>query len=256
MSLELALAQPFKPNGTFEPKAFCTETTENPKKYFYDEDGNLEEFEFIILEPSKPWRNIIDFFYLGIELTILLISVIKCGLLLEGKLFVVVGGLLSSINGGFVLDSLEHIVSSPRMLAAFTICYLSRSKFLGIANTPHAVQYTVLKKFPYYIASLYTFDQIIRRQLVLTLDDVIFAAIYGMICQVELQLPQPEYLSPLSEYLQQKIFPAKEGEAKEAPKTELPTGSATTGAGAGKSGAGSTAKAKDPKIAAKGSVSD
>jgi len=39
-------------NGTFEPKAFCSETKENPKKYFYDENGNLEEFEFIILEPS------------------------------------------------------------------------------------------------------------------------------------------------------------------------------------------------------------
>jgi len=88
----------------------------------------------------------------------LLISVIKYGLLMEGRLFVVVGGLLSGVNGGFVFDSLEHVITSPRMLACFTICYLSRSKFLGTPNTPHAAQYTILKKFPYYIASLYTFD--------------------------------------------------------------------------------------------------
>jgi hypothetical protein len=33
-----------------------------------------------------------------------------------------------------------------------------------------------------------------------------------MICQVELQLPQPDYLTPLAEYLQQKVFPNKEPE--------------------------------------------
>jgi hypothetical protein len=87
------------------------------------------------------------------------------------------------------------------MLSVFTICYLSRSKFLGVANTPYALQYTILKSFPYYIACLHTFDQIIRRQLVLTLDDIIFALIYCMVCQVELQLPQPDYLTPLAEYL-------------------------------------------------------
>ncbi len=46
----------------------------------------------------------------------------------------------------------------------------------------------------------------------LTLDDIIFALIYCMICQVELQLPQPDYLTPLAEYLQQKVFPNKEPE--------------------------------------------
>jgi hypothetical protein len=63
-----------------EPKAF-SDYKDSQKPYFYDEDGNLEEFEFMILEPSKPWSNIIDFFFMGIELTIFLISAIKCGIL-------------------------------------------------------------------------------------------------------------------------------------------------------------------------------
>jgi len=80
MPLELALAQPMLPANAPEPNAF-SDNKESSKPYFYDEDGNLEEFEFMILEPSKPFSNIIDFFFMGIELIILLISAIKCGIL-------------------------------------------------------------------------------------------------------------------------------------------------------------------------------
>ena len=120
------------------------------------------------------------------EVIILLISVIKLGVYLDGKLFVIIGGVLSPLNGGIVFDSIEHILNSPRMLSVFTICYLSRSQFLGEANTPWALQYTILKKFPYYIATLCTLDLVIRRQLVVTLDDFLFFFLYGMVCQVEL----------------------------------------------------------------------
>jgi hypothetical protein len=102
-------------------------------------------------------------FFIGIELTVLWISLIKLGMLFDGKLFVVVGGFLTPMNGGLVFDSLELACSSPRMLSAFTICYFARSKFIGVPNTPYALQYTILKKMPYYIASFHTFDQIIRR---------------------------------------------------------------------------------------------
>ena len=139
------------------------ESKDGNVKYFYDHDGNLEEFEFMILEPSRPWANFIDFFFFGIEITILLVSIIKLGIFQDGKMFVIVGGVLNHINGGVVFDSLEQAVSSPRMLSAFTICYLSRAKFLGAKDTPHALQYTILKSFPYYIASLYTFEMLIRR---------------------------------------------------------------------------------------------
>lgn len=207
--MELALAQPMMSPNAPEPKAF-SDFREPQKQHFYDEDGNLEGFEFMVLERSKPFGNIIDFFFIGIEVTILLISIIKCGILQDGKLFVIIGGVLSSVNGGIAFNSLEQAVSSPRMLSIFTTCFLARSKFLGSVNTPHALQYTILKNFPYYIACLHTFDQLIRRQLVLTLDDIIFALIYCMICQVELQMPQPVYLTPLAEYLQQKVFSTKE----------------------------------------------
>lgn len=118
----------------------------------------MVETEFLILSPSKPWSAITDFFYLGVEIMILIVSIIKCGIFLNGKLFVIVGGVLSPLNGGIVFDSLEHILNSPRMLSVFTICYLSHSKFLGTCNTAHALQYTILKKFPYYIATLCTLD--------------------------------------------------------------------------------------------------
>ena len=137
----------------------------------------------MILEESKPASNFIDFFFLGIEITILFISIIKCAIFSEGKMFIVVGGsMLSSMNGGIVFDSIEQAVSSPRMLSAFTLSYLARSKFLGTKDTPHAVQYTILKRFPYYIATLFTIEQFIRRQLVLTLDDILFVLVYSMIC--------------------------------------------------------------------------
>jgi hypothetical protein len=61
----------------------------------------------MILEESKPASNFIDFFFLGIEITILFISIIKCAIFSEGKMFVVVGGMLSSMNGGIVFDSIE-----------------------------------------------------------------------------------------------------------------------------------------------------
>ena len=145
-------------NGTFEPKAFASDPKETNRKYFYDDEGNLEEFEFMILEPSKPLKNVIDFFILGMEVLILVISLIKCGILLDRKLYVVIAGVVSPLNGGIIFDSLEHIVNSPRMLAVFTICYFTRSEFLGSANTIHALQYTILKKFPYYIATLFSID--------------------------------------------------------------------------------------------------
>jgi hypothetical protein len=111
-----------------------------------------------VLEESCPFSNIVDFFFIGIEVTLLLISIIKFGLLKSGKLFVVIGGALSPLNGGIIFDGLENVINSPRFLSVFTICYLARSRFLGGTNTPHALQYTILKRFPFYIASLFTFD--------------------------------------------------------------------------------------------------
>lgn len=57
----------------------------------------------------------------------------------------------------------------------------------------------------------------------ITLDDMIFALIYCMICQVDIHIKQQYVCMPVADFLQTKIFPSKEAEpAKqpENPKTE------------------------------------
>ena len=54
----------------------------------------------------------------------------------------------------------------------------------------------MLKYLPSYIATFNFLDSLIRRQLVITLDDIIFIMLHIMTRHVALQLPKQEVLSP------------------------------------------------------------
>ena len=89
---------------------------------------------------------------------------------------------------------MEIITHSPRLLALFTICYLGRANYIYEKDTLCAVQYSVLKQFPAFIAIMSTADWLIRRQLVLTLDDCIFVMLYIVVRHIDSQLPQEDHI--------------------------------------------------------------
>ena len=110
---------------------------------------------------------------------ILIHSIIKIGLLASERIFVTIDGMseFESIPD-MTFDAFEVIIHSPRFLALFTMCFMARAKFTGRQDTLSAVQFTILRNLPAYIAFQACCDSMIRRQLVLTMDDVIFIVIY------------------------------------------------------------------------------
>ena len=150
--------------------------------------------DFIALERVRPWANLIDFNHLMTMLAMLLLSVIKVGLMAQDIMFFTFNGQNTTNSSYLVFDSMEIITHSPRLLALFTICYLGRANYIYEKDTLCAVQYSVLKQFPAFIAIMSTADWLIRRQLVLTLDDCIFVMLYIVVRHIDSQLPQEDHI--------------------------------------------------------------
>lgn len=91
---------------------------------------------------------------------------------------------------GICLDCYEVIANSPRLLAIFTICYTSRVKFIGKVNSINAAQYWVIRDFPFYISWLSCADMLIRRNMILTLDDFLFLMLTVGIQDIQGEIPE------------------------------------------------------------------
>ena len=119
-------------------------------------------------------------YHLVILIIICALSVLKVGLFFENKLFITFDGVGKLFENGLVFDSQEVVTHSPRLLAIFTMCYMGRMKYTGRKDTWCAVQFTVLRGLPAYIAISFFLDQLIRRQLCLTMDDIFFFLLHLM----------------------------------------------------------------------------
>ena len=93
---------------------------------------------------------------------------------------------------------------SPRFLAVWTMAYIGRVNFLGKKDSLGAVQYTILRYLPTYIAWEAAVDHLIRRQLVVTLDDVIWLVLYIIANDCENQQLQNDENIPLNSYFFQQ----------------------------------------------------
>ena len=75
---------------------------------------------------------------------------------------------------------------------------MDRARYTASKNTWSAVQFGVLYYLPFYIGVSSFADQLIRRLLVITLDDVIFIALHIMTWHVSLKTPKQELFTAIS----------------------------------------------------------
>ena len=123
---------------------------------------------------------------------------LKLGLLVNQKLFISTDVLKVVFSRGLVFDSHEVVSHSPRLLSIFTMCFMDRARYTASKNTWSAVQFGVLYYLPFYIGVSCFADSLIRRQLVITLDDIIFIALHIMTWHVSIKTPKQELFTAIS----------------------------------------------------------
>ena len=74
------------------------------------------------------------------------------------------------------------------------MCFLGRVRFTGEKDTLSAVQYTIIRYLPGYIAFEATLDSLIRRQLVLTFDDIVWMAIFVVVTDCQNHLTEGDHI--------------------------------------------------------------
>lgn len=176
------------------------EKTEEDKVADNDNFDQVTFFDFhsqeVIDKLGPKPALLIQFYHFTMMLVLLILNTLKLGLLLDGQLFVIIGGALSYLMHGLTFSNLEVMIHSPRQLALFTVSFLGFTKFKGVKDSPSALQYTLLKNLPFYIGTGHTLELLIRRQLVCTLDDLLYLLMYTMTCHVDLQMPSEEESVP------------------------------------------------------------
>ena len=66
---------------------------------------------------------------------------------------------------------------------------MSRCFYYGPKDTLNGLQYTVLRQLPFYISWIAELDSLIRRQLILTLDDIMWFSLMIAIEECSKLLP-------------------------------------------------------------------
>ena len=95
--------------------------------------------DFIQLNSMKPWCNAVDFIHALCMFGVIFYSLIKLFATDEGQLFLTMKGMPDWQISSFQIDALEVLTLSPRFLSIWTMCYFSRSKFIGKKNSASAV---------------------------------------------------------------------------------------------------------------------
>lgn len=132
----------------------------------------------IELEQVRPWSDLVDLSNMIVMLSIICYSAIKLGCLHQGYLFVSFGGSKEFAFFCNCFDTVEVLVHSPRFLAVWTMAFMSKVRFLGTKESLGAMQFTVLRYLPVYVAWEASIDHLIRQQLVVTLDDIVWLMLF------------------------------------------------------------------------------
>ena len=141
--------------------------------------------DYIELGKARPWADWIDLCHFLVMASCLVYTFVKLTLMKDepskdSVLFLTFQTSLDWVPD-LVMDVYEVMTVSPRFLALFTMCFMGRVKFTGQKDTWNAVQYTIVKQLPGYIAIEAAFDCLIRRSMLITLDDVVWMLLYQIV---------------------------------------------------------------------------
>ena len=131
-----------------------------------------------------------------ILVVIVLLSLIKLALMAKGYLFVTIDGMKEvKTIPLFCFDSLEIVTHSPRYLSVFVWAFLARARFIGQQDSWNALQYSMIRYIPAYITWLSTCEAILKRELVITMDDALMVVMYMVLRDIELHLAHDDCIS-------------------------------------------------------------
>ena len=166
-------------------------------------DGS-ELTDFIDLGRSRPWIDKADLVLQTCGIFLVGISFIKLGLVAKGFMFITMDGLTQVSQQSISLDCFEVVTNSPRYLAIFSLCFLSRMRFTGEKkDSLDALQFTIVRRMPSHIAWASMMDSLIRRQLIVTLDDILWVLLMLIVSECLKIIPREPDL--VQKYLAEQL---------------------------------------------------
>jgi len=113
----------------------------------------------------------IECFHIGVLATVLVTTFFKIVLIQSNVYFI------KLTSFGLTLSSLELFPISPRILSLFTSAIFACSEYTGISALDKK-QYILLRIAPFSIGLMHTLILLIKRQMILTVDDIIWFILY------------------------------------------------------------------------------
>ena len=95
----------------------------------------------------------------------------------------------------FSFDSFEIMTHSPRYMSIFMWSFMAKARYTGKKDTLNALQYSILRYMPAYIAWQSIMEVFIKKQMVLTMDDTLLIVMYLILRDVELHIPHNDCIT-------------------------------------------------------------